>query len=223
MSDITCPYYDTELFSKLILYPIQINNDIYINLKNNLKEKVEKKCNKYGYITKVYKILDMSEGEIIPENFDASVIFNVKFSCRICLPTINKKIICKVDLYNKSLIKAINGPIICIISNNNINTDNFSIDNKGDYIHTSNTPIKTGSHIIVKINGLNFYGGDERILLLGQLDDLPTNEEIIEFYNEDLDDNEKIQENNLELNESEEEVSSDLDSEEAQNENYENL
>ena len=34
---------------------------------------------------------------------------------------------------------------------------------------------------------------------------------------------EKIQENNLELNESEEEVSSDLDSEEAQNENYENL
>mgnify|MGYP007000106070 len=34
MSDITRPYYDTELFSKLMLYPIQIDNDIYINLKN---------------------------------------------------------------------------------------------------------------------------------------------------------------------------------------------
>ena len=58
-----------------------------------MKKKVEKKCNKYGYITKVYKILDMSEGEIIPENFDASVVFNVKFSCRICLPVISKEII----------------------------------------------------------------------------------------------------------------------------------
>ena len=223
MSDITRPYYDTELFSKLMLYPIQIDNDIYINLKNNLKEKVEKKCNKYGYITKVYKILDMSEGEIIPENFDASIVFNVKFSCRICLPTINKKIICKVDLYNKSLIKAVNGPIICIISNNNINTDNFTIDNKGDYVHKSNVVIKTDSYITIKINGLNFYAGDERILILGQLDDLPTKEEISEFYNENLEDNEKILENNLQIEESDDEISSDLDSDEAQNENYENL
>ena len=222
MSELICPYYDTELFSKVIIYPIQIENDIHLNLKNNLKKKVEKKCNKYGYITKVYKILDMSEGEIIPENFDASVVFNVKFSCRICLPVISKEIICKVELYNKSLIKAVNGPVICIISNNNINTENFSIDNKGDYLHKTNSLIKVGSLVTVKITGLNFYAGDERILILGMLQDIPSNKEIKDFYNENLD-NEKIIDDNMELSSSEDELSSNLDSDVAQNENYDNL
>ena len=121
MAEITTPYFDTELYSRILIHPQQINNDIYINLKNNLKKKVEKKCNKYGFITKVYKIVDYSDGEIIPENFDASHVFNVKFSCRVCRPVINNKIICKIDLLNKALIKASNGPIICIIGINYIN------------------------------------------------------------------------------------------------------
>ena len=45
------------IFYFFLIRPQQINNDIYINLKNNLKKKVEKKCNKYGFITKIYKIL----------------------------------------------------------------------------------------------------------------------------------------------------------------------
>lgn len=223
MSEIVCPYFDSELFSRVIIYPNQIDNDIYINLKNNLKKKVEKKCNKYGYITKVYKILDLSEGEVVPENFDASVTYDVKFSCRICLPTINQIIICKVELFNKSLIKATNGPIICIISNNNINSEKFMMDNNGDYIHKSNTIIKTGTLVNIKINALNFYAGDERILLLGFLDDLPSTKEINECYNNENFDNEKIIDDNITLNESDENIDSDLDSDEAQNENYENL
>ena len=134
MSNIVSPYADTELFSRILIKPQQINNDIYIHLKNNLKKKMEKKCNKYGYITKIYKILDFSEGEIVPENFDASVIFNIKYSCRICLPVINTKIICKIDLLNKSLIKASNGPIICIIGVNQISSD-FSLTLKNEIIY----------------------------------------------------------------------------------------
>ena len=223
MSEIVCPYFDSELFSRVIIYPNQIDNDIYINLKNNLKKKVEKKCNKYGYITKVYKILDLSEGEVIPENFDASITYDVKFSCRICLPTINQIIICKVELFNKSLIKATNGPIICIISNNNINTEKFIMNNDGDYVHKSNAIIKTGTLVSIKINALNFYAGDERILLLGLLDDIPSTSEINECYNNENFDNEKIIDDNITLNESDENIDSDLDSDEAQNENYENL
>ncbi len=61
MNKLSSPYIDTELYSRILIRPQQINNDIYINLKNNLKKKVEKKCNKYGFITKIYKILDFSE------------------------------------------------------------------------------------------------------------------------------------------------------------------
>ena len=55
MAGISTPYLDSELYSRILIRPQQINNDIYINLKNNLKKKVEKKCNKYGFITKIYK------------------------------------------------------------------------------------------------------------------------------------------------------------------------
>ena len=95
MAEITSPYFDTQLHSRITIHPQQINNDIYINLKNNLKKKVEKKCNKYGFVTKVYKIVDYSDGEIIPENLDASHVFNIKFSCRVCLPVMDNLIICK--------------------------------------------------------------------------------------------------------------------------------
>ena len=78
MASITTPYLDSELYSRILIRPQQINNDIYISLKKQFKEKGRKKCNKYGYITKVYKILDFSEGEVVPENFDSSIVYNVK-------------------------------------------------------------------------------------------------------------------------------------------------
>ena len=43
MAEISTPYLDSELYSRILIRPQQINNDIYINLKNNLKKKVEKK------------------------------------------------------------------------------------------------------------------------------------------------------------------------------------
>jgi len=226
MAEITTPYFDTELYSRILIHPQQINNDIYINLKNNLKKKVEKKCNKYGFITKVYKIVDYSDGEIIPENFDASHVFNVKFSCRVCRPVINNKIICKIDLLNKALIKASNGPIICIIGINYINENNFEINNKGDIVTLKkNKVLNTNDYIAVTIRGTNFFPGDERILILGSLDEVANDKDIKEYYTENLDVEQIVDEVNndvsdLDNSDSEE---SELDSNEVLNDNYVNL
>ena len=226
MAEISTPYFDTELYSRILIHPQQINNDIYINLKNNLKKKVEKKCNKYGFITKVYKIVDYSDGEIIPENFDSSHVFNIKFSCRVCLPVISNKIICKVDLLNKALIKASNGPIVCIIGINYINENTFEINNKGDIVSLSKQKVlNTNDHIIVTIRGTNFFPGDERILILGNLEDFASDKDVKEYYDENLDVEQIIEEtdnnvDNLSASDSEE---SELDTNEVLNDNYVNL
>ena len=39
----------------------------------------------------------ISEGEVVPENFDSSIVFNVKFSCRICLPVPETNIIYSIS------------------------------------------------------------------------------------------------------------------------------
>lgn len=222
MADISTPYLDTELYSRILIRPQQINNDIYINLKNNLKRKVEKKCNKYGFITKIYKILDFSEGEVVPENFDSSIVFNVKFSCRICLPVSDTNVICKVDLLNKSLIKASNGPIVCIIGINYINENLFSINNKGDVLNINNNEIlKPGDHIIVKIKGTNFFPGDERIVILGGLESLPNDEEIQKYYKENLESEKIVDDVNNDIDNLSNDNTSEIS--EVQNENYLNL
>ena len=196
MSQLVSPYVNTEFHTRISLSPHQMNNEIYIHLKNNLKKKIEKKCNKYGYVTKLFKILDYSDGEIIPENFDSSSIFNIRYSCRICLPIEKSRIICKIDILNKALIKAINGPIVCIIKMTELNTDKFSQNNKNEIIYNdTNKLISVNDYIIVNILATNFFAGDERMIILASLEDLPTQKQITEFYNENLetDDFEKIE------------------------------
>jgi len=42
MSNLVSPYVNTEFHTRISLLPHQMNNEIYIHLKNNLKKKIEK-------------------------------------------------------------------------------------------------------------------------------------------------------------------------------------
>ena len=150
MTDIVSPYFNFELYTTLLLSPNQMNNNLYINLKKNLKAKVENKCNKIGYILNIYNILSYDEGILEPEDFTGSAKYNIKYSARLCCPIENTFIICKIENMNKLLIKAKNGPILIIINNNNINTDNFKKDNEQNIIHKNNT-LKVDDYIIIKV------------------------------------------------------------------------
>src|SRR5207302_6611862 len=123
---ITGPYITTVLSTSVMLNPRQLDNSIYINLKKNLIEKIEGKCYKnYGFVTKIYKILEYSEGVIVPENPMAGVLFNVKFTCRLCNPLKNTEIVCKIQKMKGMLINAINGPITVIITMDRLNDKIF--------------------------------------------------------------------------------------------------
>lgn len=216
MSELSTPYIDTVLYSKVCIKPYQINNDLYLNLRNNLKKNKEKKCNEYGYITKIYKILDFTDGEVIPENFDASVIYKVSFSCRLCIPKMNQKIICKVAFINKLFVKTINGPIISVtlVKSDDV-SNNFTINNLNEIQHIkSKNILKPNDHVTLIVKGIRFESRDQKIVITSYLDDMPTEDEIKKYFDENFE-SEKIEEMDKEI----EEVS---ENEEDDNVNYKN-
>ena len=184
MTEIVSPYFNFELYTTLLLSPNQMNNNLYVNLKKNLKSKVEKKCNKIGYIINVYNILSYDDGILEAEDFTGSAKYNIKYSARLCCPVENTFIICKIENMNKLLIKAKNGPILIIINNNNINTDNFKKDNEQNIIH-KNKMLKVNDYIIIKVLAKKLNNNDIRICTLGYLENIPTDKQINTFFNKD--------------------------------------
>lgn len=186
MSDIISPYINTEYHTRVDLLPYQMN-DVYKNLKSNLKKDVEKKCNKYGYLVKVFKITEYSEGVIEPENFMASAVYKIKFSCRMCIPSVKTKLICVISQTNKALIVAENGPIIILVTIKNINMKKFELDNNEvlNYKNNNNmTKLKPKDMIKITILAMKFNKGDNNIKIIGFLEDMATKEEKEMYYND---------------------------------------
>jgi DNA-directed RNA polymerase subunit E'/Rpb7 len=182
--EINSPYINTEYKTRINLEPSQLNNDIYENLKANLTKQLEKKCNKHGYIVKIYKIINHSDGHIEPENFSASAVFNVTFNCRICIPLKNTKLICKVDELNRALVTAENGPITVIILKNDINKNNFTIDTNDVVMHKDDRVLKKGDIVKITVMAKKFHINDSIIKVIGHLDDYASESEIKQFETE---------------------------------------
>ena len=54
--DIISPFKNVEQYTRIVIEPHQMNSYIRNHMKYNLKKKVEKKCNKNGYVDEIYKI-----------------------------------------------------------------------------------------------------------------------------------------------------------------------
>lgn len=175
--ELKIPYFDLQLFENVNIEPKQLNNDLYINLKDNLSKKVLNKCNKYGYITKIYKIDEYSDGLMLTENFNGNIKYSLKYSARICNPLENTSIICIIEGINKILIKAVNGPIIIIIKRTDINNTFFNINNKGDIMY-KDQKLKSGDSVIVNIIAKKFNYNDARICAICSLERIATETEI---------------------------------------------
>lgn len=188
---MTSPYIDSKLFTKVALAPQQLSNDLYINLKVALKRKVHLKCIKYGYIMKVYEILSYTDGVLVPEDFTASAQFDIIYTARLCNPAEQSEIIVQIEQINKVLILAQNGPIVAIITMDRINTNNFFIDNNGQLRSKSTTKTGTVSKVInqkdfikITVVAKKFNLGDDKISIIGHVENVATEEEIKAFYND---------------------------------------
>lgn len=190
----TSPYINTKLYSLIPLKADQMDNNIYINLKSNLENKLLDKCYKnYGIITHIYKISDYKDGVIEAENFSSSAIFEVEFSCRLCAPLNGTEIVCEVIQLTKLLITAKNGPILFAIPNMNINDKVFKTDNRNNYMYEKEgkyVKLEKNDFVKVKIIQLQSNNGDDEIVAIGVLIGVASADEIDKHY-KDLYDKDK--------------------------------
>jgi DNA-directed RNA polymerase subunit E'/Rpb7 len=180
---MSAPYFNTNLYTTVSLHPSQMDNDIYKHLKNNLIRKLQGKCYKsYGYITKIYKIEERSEGKLIAEDNSASAAYDVKFSCKLCKPLKNTLIICEIIAINKSVIYLKNGPIHVFILDNkdNVNQNNFIFDERKNVLfanigNNKGSPVVIGTFVKVKVIDTKIE--TTRIIVLGTMESLASKKE----------------------------------------------
>ena len=177
-------YIDTILDAKELLNPEQMDNDITNHIKENLKKHYEKKCYKqYGYINKIYKVNEIEETLINPEDIQSSQQFKVKFSCQLFFVINEREIICKMDRITPKLNTAINGPVKVIIPLDSINQQKFFTDtNNCLRIKETTELLKKDIYVRILIKGNIFSDKSNEIITRGILLDLATTEEIKQYY-----------------------------------------
>lgn len=186
--NIISPYKNVEQYTRVIIEPHQMNSDIRNHLKFNLKKKVEKKCNKNGFIEEVYRITNYSDGIMIPENLSGNAIYDISYHCKLCIPIEDSIIIGQVKVINQELVVAINGPIMMFIPKENINTkywnpvDNFTHTEKKD------TKLNIGNYVCVKILNKRINKGDTQIKSIGELLNLANEEEVNKYFGSKIED-----------------------------------
>ena len=133
-NNLVIPIVNTILSTRVSLFPHQMNNDIYYNLKYNIIQKVQGKCNEFGYVIKVLKIENYNDGIIDAENFTGSAVYNIRYLASLCIPVEKTQILAKIENINNAIILTTHGPISCVITPEKINTQLFTIE-LGKYIY----------------------------------------------------------------------------------------
>jgi len=181
------PYYDTNLEVDVRLEPRHMNNNILEHIRESINRKYIRKCYKdYGYITSIYGIQGEIRGGVIrAEDSTSSSLHKVRFKCKLCNPLINSSVVAKITGINMMLLIAETGPIKIIISSQNINRDNivymssksayFPRNSSGDVI---NRPLQAGTYIMVRLISKKIVNGEDRIITIGILESVATEEEI---------------------------------------------
>jgi DNA-directed RNA polymerase subunit E'/Rpb7 len=188
LGNLVIPIVNTVLSTKVSLYPQQMNNDIYYNLKYNIEKKVQGKCNEFGYVIKVLKIEDYSEGEVEAENFSGSAVYKIRYLASLCIPVEKSQIIMKIENINNAILLANHGPISCVITPDKVNNQLFT-NEIGKYYYkmdkANKRELQKGDLIKVTILSKKLYKNDIMISL-GFLDELATQGEIDNYYKPEL-------------------------------------
>ena len=186
-NQLVLPIVNTVLSTKVSLLPIQMTNDVYYNLKYNIEKKVQGKCNEFGYVIKVLKIEDYSEGEIDGENFTGSAVYNIRYLASLCIPIEKTQIITKIENINNAILLSSHGPISCVITPDKVNSQLFTNEIGKYYYKKDNIKVELSKGDLIKVTILSkkLYKNDIMISL-GFLDEMATEGEIDNFYKQEL-------------------------------------
>lgn len=98
------------------IYPSELQKNINELVLSKLKNKIEGKCMKHGYVKKgSVSIIKRSGGEIIKQHFNGQMCFNIVCNAEICNPSIGTVLKSRIVAINHTAAKAeyvFNGDVI---------------------------------------------------------------------------------------------------------------
>lgn len=178
---LVSPYRNIKQHTRISVDPYHMNSDIRNNMKIILKKKIEKKCNKNGFVDEVYRILEYSDGMMPPENLNGAAIYNITYHCKLCIPVENTIIIGQVRVINQELVVAVNGPIMLFIPKDNVDTNIWDIPD-GYLNKIKKKKLATGDYIKIQIIDKRINQNDSQIKAIGRLLEFATSEEVDKYY-----------------------------------------
>ena len=182
-------YYRSVLEENVSLLPSQMDGNLEEHLLSNLKNKVENRPFTKGFIIRVIRKLEISNGIIDKSNFTGTAVIPVKFECYICSPLKDMEIICSYENIVKGFILTSNGPVKMTILYNQIDTNKFSItkDSENDdqlIYNKTKEKVEIGTYVRVAIISVADNPSKKQISSIGKLLDIATNDEKKAFEDE---------------------------------------
>jgi DNA-directed RNA polymerase subunit E'/Rpb7 len=127
-------------------------------LLSKIKNKLGNKCIHYGYIDKdSIQILERSIGNVNSAHFNGEIYYNVKIQIKLCSPSVNQVIKCRVIGKNQAGIFCVAPPLQIMLSPEN-HDDTSRFDS-----------IKKNDNIKIKVAGYKILLNHDHIKVLGQL------------------------------------------------------
>jgi DNA-directed RNA polymerase subunit E'/Rpb7 len=168
-------------YTRIQIPPHMMNSDIEDNMNIVLQQKVEGKCNRFGFVEKVHNIEEYIEDIILPENFSGCATYKISYLCTIVIPIENTMIIGNIKAMNPELVIAVNGPIIIFIPKANIDTNIWDVSN--DFTDKKKSIVlKQNDSVKIHLEKVKINQGDIQIKCIGRLLERVTDEEITEYF-----------------------------------------
>lgn len=109
-------YFHSLIKRRINLRPQFLDENLNSNIENILKNEIEGKCIKEGYIVpNTVEIKKRSIGNLCSNQFTGNIIYDVTYSAKICNIPINSVVRAKVKKMNENGILAILGPLMIIV------------------------------------------------------------------------------------------------------------
>jgi DNA-directed RNA polymerase subunit E'/Rpb7 len=183
-TNIINPFKNLKQYTRICVPPNKLNSDIRNNIKSLLETNLEGRCNKNGFITKIHRIIDYSDGFLIPETLNGNVMYNITYLCNICIPIENTVIIAQVKIINQELIIAINGPIMIFIPKENVDINTWNITD--GYINKENKKkLQSLDYILVEIIDKRINANELQIKTIGKLLNYASEDDINKYFKTD--------------------------------------
>lgn len=156
-------YFKSTLNTKITIHPQDLNKNIETILLKKLKETLEGKCCKDGYIkTNSIAMVNRSLGRIEPGYFNGSMIYNVEYSADICNPSEKQLIECNVVSLNKI-------GVLCIAGDSENQPFKIIIPRQTHLDNPLFKEVIVGTKVTIEVVGSRFEINDSFISIIGIL------------------------------------------------------